>query len=220
MPDRGAADQGRFLSSARGLKVELAVAAMTSMFALTACSGGPEPILPPEWDPPEQAAQAMSELDADGDGALDSEELAKAPGLAAGVASIDLNRDGKLTAEEILARFELFREKGITFRARQFRVTYRGRPLADAQVRFVPEPFLEGVVESAEGTTDVAGAVTPTAGVEGILGMRPGYYRVEVTSPHIKLPAKFNAATTLGAEVTMPSDSEDPYGAVELRLVD
>jgi hypothetical protein len=79
---------------------------------------------------------------------------------------------------------------------------------------------LEGVIEPAEGVTDPGGMVSPTAGVQDVAGMRPGYYRVQVTSSRVELPAKFNTATTLGAQVTLPSDSDDPYGPQELPLVD
>jgi hypothetical protein len=68
------------------------------------CNCGPDPVLPPVWDPPAQAELALEELDANGDGALDADELKKAPGLAAGAKQIDQNADGKLTAEERRSR--------------------------------------------------------------------------------------------------------------------
>jgi hypothetical protein len=191
------------------------------MAVFAGCSGGPEPVRPPEWDPPEQAEQAMAEIDTNGDGLLDAGELAKAPGLAAGIKYIDQNADGNISEAEIEARIEQFRVSSTAARSRMFHLTYRGRPLAEAKVRFTPEPFLDGVIEPAEGVADGTGTVMPFADIaEGVKGIRPGYYRVEVTSPHVQLPAKFNSETTLGAEVPLPTDPGETYGAFEMALAD
>ena len=184
------------------------------------CTQSPGRLLPPDWDPPAQAAQALDFLDANDDGLLQTNEMAKAPGLAVGAAHIDQNGDGQLSVSEIEARLELFRQKAVAVRGRRYRLTYRGRPFAGAEVRFVPEPFLEGVIEPGQGMTDATGTVAPAAEINGVTGLRPGYYRVEVTSPRITLPAKFNSSTVLGVEVSLPTDSWDPYGTEELRLVD
>ena len=50
--------------------------------------------------------------------------------------------------------------------------------------------------------------------------MHPGYYRVKVTSSKTQLPEKFTAGTSVGAQVTLSSDADDPYGPQELPLID
>jgi hypothetical protein len=50
--------------------------------------------------------------------------------------------------------------------------------------------------------------------------MRAGYYRVEVTSPHVKLPAQFNSATTLGVEVSPFSEQKSGRDILEIQLHD
>jgi hypothetical protein len=184
------------------------------------CSRGLERLAAPEWDPSQQAEQAMQDTDADGDGQLQAAELTKAPGLAAGAKHIDQNGDGALSSEEIKARLEQFRESRVAIRSPRYVLKYRGRPLVDAEVSFVPEPFLKDVIEPAHGTTDASGIVVPMAAVRDVAGLRPGYYRIQVTSPQITLPAKFNSATTVGVEVALPTDPWVPYGAEELQLAD
>jgi hypothetical protein len=184
------------------------------------CSRGPARIAAPEWDPSGQASAALESLDADSDGKLQEGELAKAPGLAAGAKHIDEDGDGAVSVDELRARFEMFESAGVALRTPSFVVKYRGRPLAEADVKFVPEPFLKDVVEPAHGNSDADGSVLPTGPIEGVVGMRPGYYRVEVSSPHVELPAKFNSATTLGVEVPLPTDDWAPYGAEVLQLAE
>jgi hypothetical protein len=187
---------------------------------LLGCSGGPARIAAPEWDPSEQASAALESLDADSDGKLQEGELAKAPGLAAGAKHIDQDGDGALSADELRTRFEKFESAGVALRTPSYVVKYRGRPIGEADVKFIPEPFLKDVVEPAHGKSDADGSVLPTGPIEGVVGMRPGYYRVEVTSPHVELPAKFKSATTttLGAEVPLLTDDWAPYGAEVLQL--
>jgi hypothetical protein len=90
----------------------------------------------------------------------------------------------------------------------------------EAEVVFTPEPFLEGVIEPARGVTDAQGVVAPTTEGMDLPAMRIGYYRVQVKSPHVKTPAKFETADTpLGAEVTLSDDSSS-YGITQLKLTD
>jgi hypothetical protein len=42
--------------------------------------------------------------------------------------------------------------------------------------------------------------------------VQPGIYRVEITHPSVKIPAKYNTETTLGIEIT--SASPGPEGAI------
>jgi hypothetical protein len=187
---------------------------------LAGCGQGPDRVEAPDWDPPAMAERIVADLDKNGDAQIDAEELAAAPGLKSGVRFIDVNKDDRVTGEELEARFERYREARIGLRSPGFRLVYKGRPVADAEVVFTPEPFLEGVIETARGTTDAQGIVTPQAEGQDLLGMRVGYYRVQVTSPRTRIPEKYNgSATTLGADVSLGED-EASYGLVNLQLTD
>jgi len=184
------------------------------------CSNSPGRVETPEWDPASFSAKAVADLDANGDARLNGDELAKAPGLAAGAKLIDQDGDGALSGEELTRRFELYAQHKVGLSARQLRLMYRGRPLAGADVKLLPETFLEGVIEPASGQTDPEGFVAPDAGVDGLPGMRGGYYRVQVTSSRVPLPAKFNTETALGVEVSNLREDAASYGPIEVRLID
>lgn len=178
---------------------------------LGGCSGAATPVSLPDWDPSGISETVMELFDSDGNGLLSGDELKKSPGLLAGLDIIDTDDDQKISAAEIVARFELYEQQKLGLRDRKFRVTYNGKPLADANVKLVPEPFLEDVIEPATGVTGPDGNVQPSSGVDGLRGMRPGYYRIEVTSDKVKLPAKYNTETVLGAEVSPGHDDPSPF---------
>jgi hypothetical protein len=190
------------------------------LIALSGCSGAASPVSLPDWDPSGVADRAMELFDTDGDGFIAGDELAKSPGLLAGLDVIDTDDDQKVSAAEIVARFELYESQRLGLRDRQFHVTYKGKPLANANVKLVPEPFLERVIEPAAGVTGPDGNLQPNAGVDGLRGMRPGYYRIEVTSDKVKLPAKYNAETILGAEVSPGHDDPSPFTPKLVILTD
>jgi hypothetical protein len=190
------------------------------LVALGGCSGAATPVSMPDWNPSGVADRAMELFDADGDGFIAGDELTKSPGILAGLDVIDTDDDQKVSAAEIVARFELYENQKLGLRDRKFRVTYNGRPLGDANIKLVPEPFLEGVIEPATGVTGPDGNLQPSAGVDGLRGMRPGYYRIEVTSDKVKLPAKYNTETVLGAEVSPGHDDPSPFAPKPVILTD
>src|SRR5688572_11499090 len=71
--------------------------AMTAM--VCGCSRGPTALVPPavNADAPEAA---IAKYDANGNGAIDGDEIAKATWLKMGLARIDANSDGKVEASE------------------------------------------------------------------------------------------------------------------------
>ena len=86
-----------------------------------------------------------------------------------------------------------------------------GKPLAGAKVVFAPEKFLGGTIPSGSGTTNAKGYAQvscPPATNPAIPGLAPGFYRVEITKDGEKIPAKYNAETTLGVEVANGSEAE------------
>ena len=61
-------------------------------------------------------------------------------------------------------------------------------------------------------------AVTCFPNEEGFFGVRAGMYRVEITSPSIKIGKKYNEETTLGVEVSpFTNPFEDP-GGIRFRV--
>lgn len=194
--------------------------ASLATIVLTSCGGAPTRVAAPTWDPAGLSEEILAKLDANADAALDAEELKGAPGLAAGSRFIDLDKDGKITGSELEARFELYRSSRIGLRSPSFRLSYKGRPVQEADVVFVPESFLEGIVESARGVTDVEGIVVPQADGQDVPGMRIGFYRVQIASPKTKIPAKYSGVdSALGADVSLAEDP-DSYGVNELKLID
>ena len=57
-------------------------------------------------------------------------------------------------------------------------------------------------LRSASGTTGKSGICTlKEIGGEELVGVSPGFYRVQITKSGEKIPAKYNTETTLGQEV-------------------
>lgn len=199
----------------------VAVAAGCVMIALIAgCSGAPAGVDAPSWDPSGLADEILAELDKNTDAALSEEELAGAPGLAAGLRYIDTDKDGQASRAELEARFETYRTSRVGLRSPAYSVTYKGRPVSGATVDFLPEPWLAEIIEPAHGQTDEFGHVSPQAEGADLPGMRVGYYRVKVTSQKTKIPEKYASdSTPLGAEASLADDASS-YGSVELKLAD
>ena len=172
--------------------------------------------------------RAIEKYDANKDGVLDYNELAKAPGLRSGLARIkklgtfrgpkpseSQLKDLKISADEIDARIKEWKEHGsgrITVSCRVFRKKggAKPQPIADAEVQFVPEDFLGPGLTTGTGTTDkggVAGIAQPSRGGDDpAIGVCPGFYSVKITKGN-EIPAKYNTETTLGVEISGDSDA-------------
>jgi hypothetical protein len=184
--------------------------------ALSGCSRlSQSSVKPPSVNPNIAADKAIELCDQDGNGLLSASELAACPGLLAALANYDTSGDKQLSRDEIAARLTDMYSHGTGLTPSSCRVTLDGRPLRGAHVRLVPEPFLGGDVKSAEGDTDGSG--TAPIGIadsdlpeklRGAKLMQLGVYRVEITHPTTKIPAKFNTQTTLGYELH-PMNSDD-----------
>ena len=159
-------------------------------------------------DPQAAAARAMELYDANGDAALDADELKKSPPLAIAVTAYDADGDGRLDANEIAQRLTRLFQSSIDLAEVTVQVTADGQTLSGAVVRLRPAEFMGPGMTSAEGTTDETGVAKPTVAEEHIpLEFRGsplvqfGPYRVEVTHPDRQIPAKYNTASVLGFEV-------------------
>ena len=49
-------------------------------------------------------------------------------------------------------------------------------------------------------------------------GVRPGMYRIAITSPDVKIPAKYNDETTLGIEVSPFTNPFEEAGGPTINL--
>ena len=117
----------------------LRVALLGFLVLPAGCSRGPAAIPPPEVDPESAADQAIELFDANHDGALSKEELAKCPGVLGKFAAYDQNSSGAVERDEVAARVAELLKANIALTRLQCHVTFRGRPLSGASVTFEPE---------------------------------------------------------------------------------
>jgi hypothetical protein len=173
------------------------------------CSRGPGAIRPPKVNATSAAAAAIEKFDRNGDGKLTKDEWQASPELAAAATQYDKNADGQLTADEIAAGISAWQQAGVGVRSVPFDVRFNDKPLVGATVRLVPASFLGDGVKAAFAQTNSGGSgqfnMKPEdrpPNAPNMPLMQPGLYLVEITHPTIKIPAKYNTATTLGIEIT------------------
>ena len=184
------------------------------------CFGGPTRIEAPKWDVDAITAACMSQADTDGDGSITKQEAKdNAPSLNYALQALDADQDGQLSEEEVRQRFVDLANAKTGVQGFGAKFTYKGRPLPGGQARLVPEPFLEGVVEAAEGTIDqYTGSANFDIPGDDYYGVRPGMYRIEVTSDRVKIPAKYNDETELGIDVSPFTNPFEAAGGPVVKL--
>jgi hypothetical protein len=152
---------------------------------------------------------AVAQLDANGDGKLDTNELDKCPGLKIAFSRLDAAGRGYVTAEDISQRISQWQASRVGRVAITCIVLRNGTPLEGACIRFVPEAFLGRDMSIATGDTNKGGVAvlsTPSIGGLAAPGVPPGFYRVEITKVGVDIPARYNTHTTLGVEVAPDID--------------
>jgi len=195
---------------------------VAALALLTGCGGGgtnPNAPALPSYDADALAAAAIQHLDKNGSGTAEDAELDAAPGLKLALGEIDANKDEKLSADELKARFARYADgaAGGGLAAVSCTVYLDNAPVPNATVRFEPEPFMASVLKPATGTTDAQGFVNVKVDGSADYGVFPGVYRIVVTRDGGKdLPARYNTKTTLGREVF--GGSRSASGGIELRL--
>lgn len=188
---------------------------------MTGCFGGASRVEAPKWDVEGITDGCMAQSDEDGDGFVTKQEAkANTPGLHYAFDQLDTDEDKKLSRDEILQRFQDYADSKVGVQGFNCRILVGSRPLEDAQIRLVPEPFLEGVVEGAEGGTidSLTGMVDADIPGDDFHGIRPGMYRVEVTSDLVKINAKYNDETILGVEVAPFTNPNEQPGGIAFRV--
>jgi hypothetical protein len=176
------------------------------VMALFVCGcGGLSTIKPPDVNADEAAAAAIEAYDDNGDGFLSEAELKDLPALT--MQSADKDSDGQVSADEIAVRIRLWSEGETGLMTFYCNVTLDGRTLEGAEVKLDPEPFLGEAVKPASGITRSDGGILkidPELLPEDqrmMRGVQPGLYKVRITHPSAKIPARFNTETTLGQEI-------------------
>lgn len=187
------------------------------LVAFVGCLSSPTPPEMPSFDPAGSASAALEQYDANKDGKLDAKEMEKSAALAGAAAELDTSGDKSLDLAELTARLDSFAEGGVARKMFSAQLMMDGVPLADAEVKFVPEQFMLGAIAEGVGKSDAGGMVTITVPGVDPPGIAVGFYRIEVSKKDASgketLPAKFNTETTLGMEVpafTMNRTSSTP----------
>ena len=170
--------------------------------------GGPAVVEVPDVDPEEAAAEALDIYDKDGDGALAGAELEQVPAIQSSLNQYDKDGDQRVSQAELAQRIDAFYTAGLGLSPVDAVVKLDRVPLDGATVRLEPEPFLGDAVKPAEGVTDRAGMARIAVPDEllpeeqrGLNAMQVGIYKVRITHPSRKIPAKYNEQTTLGFEL-------------------
>lgn len=189
---------------------------------LVGCSGGPNSVQLPSFDPGDAGDRAMAKYDTDGDGFVAGEELENAPGLSAALKNLDTNTDGKVSAEEVAERIRTWQASQIGLMSFSCDVLLDGRPLESGTVTYDPEEFLGGAVQQAVGEIATGTAYPlipkekrPTPDTPP--GIQAGIYKVRISrieNGKETIPAKYNTETTLGHEV-----SRDDPDIVNKRVI-
>lgn len=163
----------------------------------------------PPIDAIDATERAFDLFDSNGDGNLSKEELKSCPSLNHELSRYDTNANSVLSAEEIKQRIDSILESSSGLMSVTCSVVMNGRPLADAAVTFVPEPFLGDVLKPAHGKTDHNGGAELSLPSDDLPEnyrelrvMPPGLYQVRVSHPKIQIADRFNTRTTLGCEVS------------------
>jgi hypothetical protein len=185
------------------LMVPIAVLLLTQ----SGCLSEKTRIVPPPIDANAAGEEAVKLYDANHDGKISGAELDKVPSLLKGLTNFTppCTKEKGVTAADITTRIKAWQETrtgrvgGVVCK-----VTRKGKDLAGANVKFVPEKFLGGSMPECSGTTGPDGSAqisVPLTGPDDAPGVPPGYYRVEVTMPDGSIPAKYNTQTIFGEEI-------------------
>jgi hypothetical protein len=197
-------------------RVNLGVWSPTVLLCLciSGCIWQSKTIPVPDFDPEGITDKAFSEYDADEDGLLTVEELANCPSLKKSLLAeatgpyqaliIDTDRDKKLSKDELIKRIDSMIGSRVGRTTVAVAVLRRGVPVANADVRFVPESFMGDVIQPATGATGPTGTATLIS--EGGEGANYGFFRVEISRKDASgkelIPEEFNTKTILGQEIS------------------
>jgi hypothetical protein len=192
---------------------------ITLILLVAGCSRGGTGL--PQVNPRDAGAEALAAYDTNKDGALDAKELDQCPALRGSLKRIDKDKDGRLSADEIVDRFTFLRqaEGGMSVAVN---VTFDRRALSGATVTLVPEKFMGAAFKSLSTVTDESGAGFLKAEGADHLEASCGFYRIEVSKKNAQgqetIPAKYNAKTVLGYEISPDVEGRGSSPVIRLPL--
>jgi hypothetical protein len=173
------------------------------------CSETPLSLKMPPLDPVAIAKEAIGRYDSNSDGKLDAKELAASPALGALLATVkkhDAGHADSLTAEDIAARVDAWKQSGGVLFSGRTKVTLDGKPLEGALVTWEPEPYLGPAYHPLSGTTNKNGYAYLSPALEDFQGIYVGLYTVRISKKvqgKETIPACYNEKSTLGREVAV-----------------
>jgi hypothetical protein len=188
------------------------------LVTLAGCGTGASRVNPVDIDASSASSQAIEIYDKNGDGAIAGDELNAVPGIKKHLERYDRDSDERVTRDEIYERLQDWANNRMGLGGRSYVVTLDGQPLVGATVTMVPEPYLGENVKPATGETGEIGLTRLSHAEEDlpkssngrpIYGVKGGTFKVEVTHPSRKIPAKYNTATELGDEVAYDINPTD-----------
>lgn len=174
--------------------------------AAIGCDGGSEAVPYPSLDAAGATSRLFAAADSDKNGQLDAKELARAPSILAALKSWDRNGDGQVGRAEATAGFQHHVDELSPLVQPPTRFTFGGAPLADVEIRLIPEPFLGPGFHPAVGTTDARGYASFVSEGEPLPGVRCGLYRIEASRKSggkETLPPRCNVQTTYGLDLRL-----------------
>lgn len=197
------------------IKLSIIVQFGIAVFLLSGCSSKPSAINELKLDAEEAASAAFELYDSNSDSSISKEEATKFVSLNSVFKQCDKDSNGQVSKEELAARIQSWVDSPAKLVSANVSVRLDGRVLDGATVKFVPEPFLKGIIPEATGVLSSSGITSmiidgadAPENLKGLHFVRLGFYRVEITHPSRKIPEKFNVNTTLGCEVTSSTDNK------------
>lgn len=182
-----------------------------SVLFFAGCSGALPAVKPPSVDASAAADGAIAEFDSNGDGAISKDEACT--GMSNVWERYDQDEDGQATVDELKTRFQRWTGGDTGMMNLRAEVKYRGQLLDGATIVMTPYEFLGENVLPSDGKTDSYGyafmAISKDLlpkSQQGTHGMQVGLYKVSITHPDRKLPAKYNDQTELSVDLS-PSEA-------------
>jgi hypothetical protein len=208
--------RGVFATSVAGACAFLCL--LVGLALVAGCSQRASRVQPVEINASSASSEAMELYDKNADGALAGDELNAVPGIKKHLDKYDRDSDQRVTRDEISTRLSDWSSQKIALMGRSYIVTLDGRALEGASITLVPEPYLGENVKQATGDTGPGGLtrmshaeedLPKSANGRPLYGVKGGTFKIQITHPSRKIPAKYNTATELGDEIAYDINTQD-----------